>query len=233
MRARHLVPSLIAVVALTAASCGDAQDDAAGSGDPTSTSTSDNAGTDERDPAGDAEQDDGDDAMDQPDDDGTDDAAADDPADEPEQPDPDNSDDSDTAATPPALDFTATTVTGESFEGASLAGKPTVLWFWAPWCPVCASQASSVAELAEAHDGELNVIGVAGLDEQSAMEEFIANNDVDGITHLSDEEGAVWKRFEVTEQSSFVLLDGDGEQQYRQGYRESDELTEHVDELLR
>ncbi|MPY81511.1 MAG: redoxin domain-containing protein [Actinophytocola sp.] len=155
--------------------------------------------------------------MDEPDDDAGDDSA----------------DDSGAAKTVPAtLDFTAITVSGESFEGASLAGKPTVLWFWAPWCPVCASQASAVAELAETHAGELNVIGVAGLDEQAAMEDFIATNGVDGVTHLSDEEGTVWKRFEVTEQSSFVLLDADGEQRYRQGYRESDELSEHVDELL-
>jgi hypothetical protein len=30
--------------------------------------------------------------------------------------------------------FAGTTVEGKPFSGASLAGKPTVLWFWAPWC---------------------------------------------------------------------------------------------------
>ena len=41
-----------------------------------------------------------------------------------------------TAAAPSSattLDFNATTVSGDPFDGASLDGKPTVLWFWAPW----------------------------------------------------------------------------------------------------
>jgi thiol-disulfide isomerase/thioredoxin len=34
------------------------------------------------------------------------------------------------------LRFDAKTVDGKDFSGQSLAGKPAVLWFWAPWCPV-------------------------------------------------------------------------------------------------
>ena len=34
---------------------------------------------------------------------------------------------------PEALAFTATTVGGESFDGASLAGRDVAIWFWAPW----------------------------------------------------------------------------------------------------
>lgn len=227
MRARHVVPALLAVVALTAASCGEAGEDAEGSGDRATTNTSQDSA------------DGADDTMDEPaDKSDPDDAGG---MDDAEGGASDNSDDEadDSAgdsgadiATPALLDFTATTVRGESFDGTTLAGKPTVLWFWAPWCPVCAGQASSVAALAESHAGELNVIGVAGLDEQAAMEGFIANNGVDGVTHLSDEEGSVWRRFEVTEQSSFVVLDAEGEERYRQGYRESDELSDQVDELL-
>lgn len=43
------------------------------------------------------------------------------------------------ATTSPAslFAFTATTVDGKPFDGMSMAGKPTVLWFWAPWCPIC------------------------------------------------------------------------------------------------
>ena len=39
------------------------------------------------------------------------------------------------AGAPAVLDFTSETVAGEPFDGADLAGKPTVFWFWAPWCP--------------------------------------------------------------------------------------------------
>ena len=30
------------------------------------------------------------------------------------------------------LDFTGTTVDGAPFNGASLAGRPAMLWFWTP-----------------------------------------------------------------------------------------------------
>ena len=35
------------------------------------------------------------------------------------------------------LQFTGTTLSGAPFNGASLQGKPAVLWFWTPWCPFC------------------------------------------------------------------------------------------------
>ena len=41
------------------------------------------------------------------------------------------------------LDFTGTTLSGAPFDGASLQGKPAVLWFWTPWCPFCNAEAAS------------------------------------------------------------------------------------------
>lgn len=38
-----------------------------------------------------------------------------------------------TAAVPEVLAFTATLVGGGSFDAASLAGRPALLWFWAPF----------------------------------------------------------------------------------------------------
>ncbi|MFV0132387.1 hypothetical protein ACLGIH_03845 [Streptomyces sp. HMX87] len=37
------------------------------------------------------------------------------------------------AKVPESLNFTATTVDGKPFDAKTLAGNPTVLWFWAPW----------------------------------------------------------------------------------------------------
>lgn len=133
----------------------------------------------------------------------------------------------DTAA---RLDFTVSTVDGGTFEGASLMDKPAVLWFWAPWCPTCAAQAGFVADLAETYDGVVNVIGVAGLGETPAMEEFVSAGGVEDLTHLADEDGDVWKRFGVTAQSTFVLLNDSGEVVY-QGYLEADQLNERADAL--
>ena len=49
------------------------------------------------------------------------------------------------------LDFTATTLSGAPFNGASLQGKPAVLWFWTPWCPFCNAEAPSVSSVAAAN----------------------------------------------------------------------------------
>lgn len=131
---------------------------------------------------------------------------------------------------PESLDFTGTTVSGDDFEGASLAGRPTLLWFWAPWCPTCRGQIPQVEGLAEEHAGALNVIGVGSLDSAEAIEDFA--DDVSGVIHLEDAEGELWKRFGVTEQSSFVLLDADGSVVFEAGYGGSEELGARVDDVL-
>ncbi|MGI5174932.1 peroxiredoxin family protein [Dactylosporangium sp. CA-152071] len=113
-------------------------------------------------------------------------------------------------AAPPTLSFTARTVGGGEFNGASLAGKPAVLWFWAPWCPTCAGQAKGVKATAEQLAGKVNVVGVGGLDDEPAMRRFITEWKLDAVPHLSDEAGTVWKKFGVTSQSTFVLLDSRG-----------------------
>ncbi|MDJ0382218.1 redoxin domain-containing protein [Streptomyces sp. G-G2] len=111
---------------------------------------------------------------------------------------------------PEALRFTGTTVDGKPFDGTSLAGKPTVLWFWAPWCPKCKAQGPETAKVAEQFQGKANVVGVAGLDKQAAMKEFVTSTGVGAFPNLSDEAGGIWKRFEITQQSVYVVLDKDG-----------------------
>ena len=131
---------------------------------------------------------------------------------------------------PATLDFTGTTVTGEAFEGASLAGRPTLLWFWAPWCPTCRGQIPQVEGIATDHAGELNVIGIGSLDSAEAIAGFAG--DVDDVVHLEDVDGELWKRFGVTEQSSFVLLDADGTVVFEAGYGGTDDLDAQVDDVL-
>ncbi|WP_432068157.1 redoxin domain-containing protein [Streptomyces sp. C10-9-1] len=132
------------------------------------------------------------------------------------------------AEVPEALEFTATTVDGESFDARTLAGKPVVLWFWAPWCPKCKAQAEETARVAAAHRGEVGVVGVAGLDSTEAMKRFVDETGTGEFTHLSDENGEVWKRFEVTEQSRYVILDASGETVYDGVLPGGDGLDEKV-----
>ena len=127
---------------------------------------------------------------------------------------------------PATLRFRGTKADGGEFDGANLVGKPVLFWFWAPWCPICRGQTEQVQSIARAHEGEVHVVGVGSLDDAKAISQFAAN--AAGMTHLSDESGAVWRHFQVTQQSSFVLLDDKGTKVYSVGYGGSDDLADRV-----
>jgi thiol-disulfide isomerase/thioredoxin len=131
----------------------------------------------------------------------------------------------------PLLVFTATTLDGKPFDGASLQGKPAVLWFWAPWCPVCLGQAPGVREALSQYGDRVAIIGVAGLDKTEAMPEFVRLAKVERMTHLADEAGVVWKRFAVTEQSIFVFIDAGGQVAFR-GRLDPHDIPNRVADLL-
>ncbi len=111
---------------------------------------------------------------------------------------------------PQTLNFTATTLDGAAFDGATLAGRPVVLWFWAPWCPTCARQARGVKAATQQLAGRVAVVGVGGLDEPAAMRRFVGEWKLETVPQLADEPGVLWKRFGVTAQSTFVFLDASG-----------------------
>ncbi|GAB3038302.1 thiol:disulfide interchange protein [Nocardioides flavus (ex Wang et al. 2016)] len=134
-----------------------------------------------------------------------------------------------TTATPAVLDFTSETVDGDTFDGTSLAGKPTVFWFWAPWCPTCWAQISGVSELAETYGADVNVVGVGSLDEREAIEGFAAEVSSD-VTLLADPDGAVWRQLGVTAQSTYLVLDEAGTEQ-ASGYLDDADLAALVEDL--
>ncbi len=111
---------------------------------------------------------------------------------------------------PDSLKFTGTTLDGKHFDAASLAGHPVVLWFWAPWCATCAGEAATVADAANQYKGKVDIVGVAGLGPEKDMHQFVKDEQVGNIVHLSDDAGVVWKRFGITEQSLYVMLDRTG-----------------------
>jgi thiol-disulfide isomerase/thioredoxin len=89
------------------------------------------------------------------------------------------------------LQFAAKTVDGKDFFGQSLAGKPAVLWFWAPWCPICQREAPSVGRVAQANPA-VTFVGDAAEDHVSAMRDFVSKYQLRFFTHLADVDASVW-----------------------------------------
>lgn len=112
---------------------------------------------------------------------------------------------------PETLRFTTRTVDGQPFDAAALAGKPTVLWFWAAWCPRCRAAADDVAAVHRDNASRVNVVGVAGLRSgEDQMRGFVREQGIGGFPNLADDAGEVWRRFNVTTQEYYVLLDRAG-----------------------
>jgi thiol-disulfide isomerase/thioredoxin len=116
------------------------------------------------------------------------------------------------APVPTQLQFTTTTVAdGAAFEGASLAGKNTVLWFWAPWCPVCQAESGTVAAAFAELPEDVTLIGVSGRADVPAMQAFLADYGVSNFQHIADVDGTVWGNFGISYQPAFAFIGAGGE----------------------
>ncbi|MED7924246.1 redoxin domain-containing protein [Nonomuraea sp. LP-02] len=131
------------------------------------------------------------------------------------------------ATAPAALRFTAQTLDGKTFQGESLAGKPIAFWFWAPWCTKCLSDAPAVKAAAAQHK-DVAFVGIAGLDTEAAMKQFVQRTDTSDLVHLSDPKGAVWTKLGVSQQSTFVFMKPDGSLEKASGPLGQDGLEEHL-----
>jgi peroxiredoxin len=135
-------------------------------------------------------------------------------------------------APPAALAFTAKTLDGETFHGSTLAGKPVVFWFWAPWCPKCNIEAGAVKTVAERYKAKVTFVGVAGLDTEAAMKDFVDRTGTDTFVQLSDAAGTVWTKLKVAQQSTFVFMKPDGSTTMASGPVGIGSLTTQVEKLL-
>jgi thiol-disulfide isomerase/thioredoxin len=106
------------------------------------------------------------------------------------------------------LNFTGTTLSGAPFNGASLQGKPAVLWFWTPWCPFCNQEAPSVSAVAAANPN-VTFVGVSTRADVSAMANFASKYNLN-FTNLNDADGSIWAMFNVPWQPAYVFLNSDG-----------------------
>jgi thiol-disulfide isomerase/thioredoxin len=135
------------------------------------------------------------------------------------------------AAVPATLRFSGKTLDGKAFDATTMAGKPALLWFWAPWCATCASEAMSVADLRTKYGDRLGILCIAGMGDNKAMHEFVSDLEVGNVPHLDDQAGRLWKRFKITQQSTYVLVDRTGKI-VTTGYLDDLQLTAEVKTLV-
>lgn len=106
------------------------------------------------------------------------------------------------------LNFTGTTLSGAGFNGASLQGKPAVLWFWTPWCPFCNQEAPNVSAVAAANP-QVTFVGVAARSDVAQMQSFVSKYNLN-FTNLNDADGSIWAKYNVPWQPAYVFLRPDG-----------------------
>jgi thiol-disulfide isomerase/thioredoxin len=135
-----------------------------------------------------------------------------------------------TTTVPKQLDFVADTVDGGTLDARTLAGKDTVLWFWAPWCADCRREAPHVAA-AQAKSPNITFVGVAGLGPIKDMKAFVRDYRLGSFKHIADTDGSVWQRFGVVHQPAHAFIDESGDIEVVRGVMGPDELARHLADL--
>ncbi|OHU22598.1 hypothetical protein BKG76_19355 [Mycobacteroides franklinii] len=106
------------------------------------------------------------------------------------------------------LDFSGTTVSGAPFNGASLKGKPVVLWFWAAYCPFCNGEGPHVSAVSAANP-RVTFVGISGRGSVGEMEGFISRYNLH-FTNLNDADGSLWRQFGVAWQPAYLFINSNG-----------------------
>lgn len=128
--------------------------------------------------------------------------------------------------------FSTSTPIDADFDGGSVAGRDTVLWFWAPWCAICRAEAPDINETAERFGDDVQLVGIAGRGSIGDMRDFIDDTDTNGLIHVADLDGAVWNAFGIFAQPAFAFIDDDGDIETFVGGLRSDDLADRIGELL-
>ncbi len=111
---------------------------------------------------------------------------------------------------PEAFNFTAATLDGGQFDGSSLYGKATILWFWAPWCGSCAADSKYVLAAIPDLPAGVQIIGVPTFSDDASMHEFADSLGVNVLTNVVDGDGAISLGFNLPELPSAAVIYPDG-----------------------
>lgn len=111
-----------------------------------------------------------------------------------------------------APSFSALSLDGKAVTLQDLAGKPTVLVFWASWCGPCRAEIPHVNEVTEAYGETVNVMGI-NLGEDPTTAKSVAGSMK--YPSLLDPQSSIGASYRVSSIPLVVILDGEGRIRYR------------------
>src|SRR5262245_39602995 len=111
--------------------------------------------------------------------------------------------------TPPEGDIASSlsipTADGETFDPATVRGKPVILLFWRPSCPYCMNELPRVAKVARDKGCAAVAVMVSGNKERGK-----AIGEEHDLTVLVDDSGELRKKYDVSKVPYTLILRGDG-----------------------
>jgi cytochrome c biogenesis protein CcmG/thiol:disulfide interchange protein DsbE len=105
--------------------------------------------------------------------------------------------------------FSATTLDGETFSSAQLAGKPAIVYVWASWCPPCVEEHPVLLDTAARHATDLTMVGILYQDTADGARSFLARYGDGGWSNLLDD-GRIAIDLGVTGPPETFFVDADG-----------------------
>lgn len=89
-----------------------------------------------------------------------------------------------------------------------------------------------MAAVAAEYQDRVRFLGVPGRGSVAEMRQFVADTGTGELTHVVDDDGALWQRFGVVSQPAFAFVRADGSVSTFAGGLDEDGLREAADDLL-
>ena len=86
------------------------------------------------------------------------------------------------------------TTDGRTLSDADIAGRFVVLNFWAPWCPPCVHEMPEIDRFARSEAGKSALVIGLAIDEQPAVDRFLAAHPVSFPISILGYAGLAWAR---------------------------------------
>jgi cytochrome c biogenesis protein CcmG/thiol:disulfide interchange protein DsbE len=107
--------------------------------------------------------------------------------------------------------FAGTTLEGDRFSSADLAGKPAIVNFWASYCiPSCVDEHPVLLDLATRHAGDLQMVGVLVADTPEGARGFLARYGQVDWPNVLNPDGTISIDYGVTGPPETFFVDARG-----------------------